>query len=330
MQETPTDKLPDGGGGTLGAGLRSAREARKLSVHKAAQDMHVSDDIIAALERDDYRTLGAPIFVRGHLRNYARMLGLSEDEVLAAYEHANSKLAPPPLVTQRPDGGSAFGRRVGMPVFSVVVIAVLVILAVTWWEHRSPGQVAIPVAQADGAAAANSLVAALPATATHVAAAGANVEAGGHETIPVSEPQVVMPRKVAPRGGAAVKPALKAQASELATARAVQAPSTAPVPGLPASALMHVKFIVSQASWIEVYDAAGKRLYYQLAPAGNNVNVSGAGPLQVFLGNSPGVSVELNGTPFNQAPFTQSDNTARFRLGQSKEIQNDANQGQAG
>ncbi|MGH8402365.1 MAG: DUF4115 domain-containing protein [Gammaproteobacteria bacterium] len=78
---------------------------------------------------------------------------------------------------------------------------------------------------------------------------------------------------------------------------------------------MHVKFVVSQASWIEVYDIAGKRLYYALAPAGDNLNISGDGPLQVFLGYSPGVSIEMNGVPFNQAPFTHSDNTARFRLG---------------
>ncbi|HEV2322206.1 MAG TPA: DUF4115 domain-containing protein, partial [Gammaproteobacteria bacterium] len=63
------------------------------------------------------------------------------------------------------------------------------------------------------------------------------------------------------------------------------------------------------------YDAAGKRLYYDLAPAGGSLDLSGAGPLQVFLGNAPGVSVELNGAPFDIKPYSRADNTARFKLG---------------
>ena len=47
--------------------------------------------------------------------------------------------------------------------------------------------------------------------------------------------------------------------------------------------------------------------------------------LQVFLGNAPGVSIELNGAPFDQTPFVQPDNTARFHLGET-----DGNGGQTG
>jgi cytoskeleton protein RodZ len=76
-----------------------------------------------------------------------------------------------------------------------------------------------------------------------------------------------------------------------------------------------VKFTLGAASWVEVYDNNGKRLYYDLAPAGDNLELSGAGPLQVFLGNAPGVSIELEGQPFDLKPFLRSDNTARFKLG---------------
>jgi cytoskeleton protein RodZ len=72
---------------------------------------------------------------------------------------------------------------------------------------------------------------------------------------------------------------------------------------------------MSSASWIEVYDASGKRIYYDLAPAGGNLELSGAGPLQVFLGNAPGVSIQVDGTSFDVASYTRPDNTARFKLG---------------
>ena len=58
MQETPANSLLSSVSDSLGATLRNAREARGLSVHKAAQDMHVSDDIIEALEQNDFASLG--------------------------------------------------------------------------------------------------------------------------------------------------------------------------------------------------------------------------------------------------------------------------------
>lgn len=319
MQEVPADKMLSGASGSLGVALRTAREARDLPVHKAAQNMHVGDDVIEALEHDDYSTLGASIFVRGHLRNYARLLGLSEDEVLVVYERTANKLVPPSLITLRPDGGNAFTRRFALPLFSVAVAAVLVVLAVAWWEYRPAEQPAM-LAEHAGTAAPKPLT--MAATA---APAASSVHAGESSpgTPPLLQSQVTMEHKVEPTSVAMTR-SFVAKPDATVT-RVVHAQVTASTGSVLSSLLTRVKFTVSQASWIEVYDAGGKRLYYDLAPAGDSVDVSGSGPLQVFLGNSPGVSIELNGAPFNQAPFVQPDNTARFHLGET-----DGNGGQTG
>ncbi|MGH8282879.1 MAG: helix-turn-helix domain-containing protein [Gammaproteobacteria bacterium] len=326
MQETAADKAGNGTGGRLGATLRAAREARNLPIHKAAQDLHLGDEILLALESDDYRTLGAPIFVRGHLRNYARLLDLSEDEVLAEYEHATSRLAPPPLIPQQP-GGSTFTRRVGMPVFSGAVFVVLVVLAVTWWEHRPTGQAAGELVQANSTSAMKPAAIAPALAATLEPGSSVSGNEVRKKTPSSSKPEMAMAHKAVPVSGVAVQSAPKTETTPRVAARVVsgQTPAAVPAGSVLPSQLMHVKFVVNQASWIEVYDAAGKRLYYDLAPAGDSLNISGAGPLQVFLGNSPGVSIEMNGAPFNQAPFTRPDNTARFKLSET-----DSNNGQAG
>ena len=98
------------------------------------------------------------------------------------------------------------------------------------------------------------------------------------------------------------------------TRNPVQPPVPQTVPAADGTATL-ARFTLNSASWIEVYDSTGKRLYYDLAPAGDNLEVSGPGPLQVFLGNSPGVSLELEGAPFDLKPFLRSDNTARVKLG---------------
>ena len=48
--------------------------------------------------RTNSRILGAPVFVKGHLRRYATLLGLPEDEILGAYERSKQHMAEPSLV----------------------------------------------------------------------------------------------------------------------------------------------------------------------------------------------------------------------------------------
>jgi cytoskeleton protein RodZ len=74
---------------SLGDRLRSGRRARALSLEQAAQALHLEESLLAALEEERFAVVGAPVFVRGHLRNYARLLGLDEDAVLAAYRSAD-------------------------------------------------------------------------------------------------------------------------------------------------------------------------------------------------------------------------------------------------
>lgn len=305
----------------IGAELRTAREKRDLSLHQVSQELHTGDWIIDALERGDYTSIGAPIFVRGHLRGYARLLGLNEDEILAQYEKENDKPAPPPLVTQKLDSGI---NRASPWIFTIVVGVILCVLAVTWWTRREqPAQ--------ETAANTNTPVAGVGNTPIQ-----APVNNGPEETALPPAPDTPGKPDIAAMQQPAeqVKPKNEAGPQlhatkhvELPPANAVQSearvaqksqPTKAPQSGSVGQALTHVEFTLEQASWIEVYDAAGKRLYYDLAPAGENVNVSGAGPLQVFLGNAPGVDIKLDGTKFDQGPYTRADNTARFRLGRNQ------------
>ena len=291
-----------------GMELQAAREARGLSVHQLAVELHVSDAMINAMERGDYAVLGEPVFVRGHLRNYARALGLPEAQVLAAYDQTQNKPQTPTLVASVPNttgmgmGMSPRAREWSTRAGTAVVVLVLIVLAVSWWMRRPETPDTQPLATAPAAATvvtpsvstkpmtaltdlADSATAPKPAKA----AAPIATKSPGATTLHIAKPAP----KPAPAAAAPVQPMTAAESRDQT----------------------HVKFILGAASWVEVYDNNGKRLYYDLAPAGDNLELSGAGPLQVFLGNAPGVSIELEGQPFDLKPFLRSDNTARFKLG---------------
>ena len=68
--------------------------------------------------------------------------------------------------------------------------------------------------------------------------------------------------------------------------------------------------------WVEVYDARGERLFYDIGAADSARSVSGAAPLRVVLGNAPGVSLEVNGRP-TALPDAGSDNSLQFTISRS-------------
>ena len=72
-----------------GQKLRAAREAAGLTVAEVNNRIHLSHDVIAALEAGDFAAIGAPVFVRGHLRNYAELLKLPADDIVAACADAD-------------------------------------------------------------------------------------------------------------------------------------------------------------------------------------------------------------------------------------------------
>lgn len=81
-----------------GARLRREREAQGISHQQAAESLNLDTMVLAHLEANDFATLGAPVFVKGHLRRYTTMLGLDQDEIVSLYEHSTQQLGEPSLV----------------------------------------------------------------------------------------------------------------------------------------------------------------------------------------------------------------------------------------
>ena len=86
----------------LGAWLREGRESAGLGVEAVAAALHLDPGVITALEGDDFSALGAPVFVKGHLRALAGHVGLDVDDAMRRYADTvgASGAEPPELVVQ--------------------------------------------------------------------------------------------------------------------------------------------------------------------------------------------------------------------------------------
>ncbi len=53
---------------SVGAILREAREKKKITIEDAARATKIKNDLIEALENDDYEKLPSPTYVKGFLK----------------------------------------------------------------------------------------------------------------------------------------------------------------------------------------------------------------------------------------------------------------------
>ena len=115
-----------------GARLKAAREAQGLSIEEVADRLRLNEALVLAMEEDRFGLLGAPVFARGHLKNYAALVGAPEREVMADFD-----VGEMPEPTFLPAGGRTpvAGRRGLLP--WVAGLAVLAAAgAAAWWLTR--------------------------------------------------------------------------------------------------------------------------------------------------------------------------------------------------
>src|SRR5215510_8037630 len=73
---------------SFGEELRREREIRGISLKEIADATKISKRFLEAIEKNDHRTLPAPVFTRGFVREYARYLGLNADDMVNRYNFA--------------------------------------------------------------------------------------------------------------------------------------------------------------------------------------------------------------------------------------------------
>jgi cytoskeleton protein RodZ len=120
----------------IGARLRSARERRRLTILQAAERLHVDPDILEALEAEDFAALGAPVYVKGHLRHYAELVGESTEALFELY--SQGVRVPPPDLTRVPKPIADDAGRLVAP--AVIVVIGFAVAGTVWWglslSHR--------------------------------------------------------------------------------------------------------------------------------------------------------------------------------------------------
>ena len=130
----------------LGERLRSARKARALSVAQVAEALRLEEASVVALEEGRFEAMGAPVFVRGHLKRYAALVGLGSEAVLEAYRAAAPGSDAPPMIARpRPQSDAVpMGPWVWWLVAAVVLVGAIIAFSNGGKEQPPAGLQTLP------------------------------------------------------------------------------------------------------------------------------------------------------------------------------------------
>lgn len=272
----------------VGETLRAAREQRQWSRAVAGAQARLDPGTVSALEAGDLQRLGAPVFVKGHLRLYAEALGLDPEPLLRALQDELATAVPPsPRATPRShrtqfvDGSVAVRRSA--PFLALCVVAVA---GVSVWRLMESPVEPVPVSEPS-----TGVTAALPADAADGAAQPAAATAGRLDTLQV--------RHAAPLSSALA-------AGPLPAAEETDAPADA-------EPRLSVHFTAE--CWTEITDATGRQVFYGLGRAGETVELDGEPPLRVLFGNAGAARLEYDGELLSWPGAGTAGAVARFDLG---------------
>jgi cytoskeleton protein RodZ len=279
---------------STGARLREARAAAGLSLDAVAQQLKLAPRQVKALEDDDFAQLPGRTFVRGFLRNYARLVRLDPDALLASLPEASTtpSLDHPSLSpTTRVMGelpadshGKPSSARWAIPLALVAIVAIAVV-----YEFARP--------LADHAKAPAADKAAVTPAAPAATRPALPPDAGGAGPAP-SAPSA--PSEPPAAGGAPRADAAPAQQADIGAAT-------------PVSADTPLVFVFRGTSWVEVKDTKGAIVLSTIGYPGAIHAVGGAAPFEVVLGNAEAVTVAWRGAPFDVAPYIKQ-NVAKFSI----------------
>jgi len=132
----PTLALVSRGMATVAEQLRQGREARGLTVPQVADATKMRTDHVRALEAGDYNVFVAPVYIRGFVRTYARLLKLDDADLMRTLETElaqTEKFSEPPSllkVEHTPLDAimlrlSHIDWRIAMPVAGLLLILIL-------------------------------------------------------------------------------------------------------------------------------------------------------------------------------------------------------------
>lgn len=284
-----------------GQTLAQAREEKGMSVADVAAKLKLTARQVEALEAEDADNLPGDVFMRGFVRNYARLMELDPDAVITPMD---AQAAVSETITAHSEGVTmSTGGLKRWLLVPLVILGMFVILVAVLYQWLRQGEDAlVPQAVEES----------VPAAVTQPQPIPTGEGATALPPIPAIPPDTELPATTPPADTSQTEPAPSNVGKPAVVTPPTEVPAT-PVsrtdtpPARPAVAVSgahaHVlRFQADQDAWVQVVDGEGKR-FSKLIRAGGADSMSGMAPFRLVVGEAAQVRLTYDGRPIDLTPF---------------------------
>ena len=265
---------------SCGEMLANKRSEKELSVNQVAREIKIEPHVIEMIENNDFESIGAPVFVKGYLRQYSELVGLDPDLIIEKYSAIISIEDSPPIVN---DSVDQISKYVLTP--KIILIAIFVILI-------SFGVLATVF----GIFGNNEAVVIKIETET--------------ESL-----ESLLPPVTAPQTESSETQIDETFEMETETETLESLLTSASNEFFIEENLMNLTIIYSGLCWTEIFDANGERLFFGLGDQDREVNIVGVPPFDVMLGAADNLlEIKLEGREYNVVNSIRRGEVLRFKV----------------
>lgn len=323
--------------------LAAARKAMGLTQQQVADKLNFRTSLVKDIEDDNFDHSLPATFNRGYLKNYAKLVDASADEVLSGYEMLNvAKKQGAEMQSFSKQTKKQAENNLVMWV-SYLILALLIGSTILWWlqdakKSNNDNNSTTPAIKLT----AGENIAPKITNSVQVTEQDTAIDNTSITTLSETLKETPNPLGAVDDSGAENTPILTEALATDAITTETEKSSTLVIatdnqdenvantvekslpiisnhddnnenPVIDFGALEAATFVFSGDCWVNIYDATGERIAWGIKKSGYVMNISGQAPFTITLGKPELVSIEFENETIDMSQFSRG-NIAKFNL----------------
>ncbi|MGB1198162.1 MAG: RodZ domain-containing protein [Thalassotalea sp.] len=300
--------------------LAEAREKIGLSAQQVADKLNFRLTLVKAIEEDCFERSLPATFNRGYLKNYAKLVHASEEDVLASYEMisvAEKQGAEMQSFSKQTEKQAENNRLMWV---SYLILAVLIGSTLMWWlQDNKTSSVNNKVVEA--ATDPVKVNEAINTTEKVIAAPESQLSAideNSEDNLTALADTLIQTNNSSSNseeysGENTLTPETKKLEPSVIQAETPISASAEFAASEQTFLPTEVSFTFIGDCWVNIYDATGERIAWGIKKSGYEMNISGQAPFSITLGKPELVTIVYDGATVDMSQFNRG-NIAKFTL----------------